>query len=503
MTDAPATAGAFVDDDAPPLTDDDAPPPFDDPGPLSDRGAREHGRSGPGPSTDGSAVRPPTTPSRPANAPAGREAAVAARDDAPEPARERSLARSSADEQADAHPFDTAPAAASAAAPAREQDAAPAPESAATPASPSAPASTAARDEDTGPSGDVALVDPTAANVGQHAVPADAAAPAAAAGERPVAGENDPASEAGASAGEAGASEAETGATREASPLEPVAPTPPVTPVGPLELAHVRDAWPEVLGQLEVASRASWLIVSTATVRAYDAEVLTLSFRTSGDLGAFKTRTADGGPSEDLRRAIETVLGVRVKYLARLEGDGPGGAGPGAPSRGPSSAPSAGSAPDPGTPAHGSSASRSSAPYTASVTEWAVAPIPSADVAAPPLTSPAAPSASSPVPVRAGALAVDDEPDDAASTADTFAVRTGVVLPPRDVTASVPAPDEVDDDDVIPPADDVEAPLPPVVVPRMAPLGGGVQRYGEAVVRQMLGAAYVRDEPYEPPTRFT
>ncbi len=101
------------------------------------------------------------------------------------------------------------------------------------------------------------------------------------------------------------------------------------------------------------------------------------------------------------------------------------------------------------------------------------------------------------------ALAVDDEPDDAAPTADTFAVRTGVVLPPRDVTASVPAPDEVDDDDVIPPADDVEAPLPPVVVPRMAPLGGGVQRYGEAVVRQMLGAAYVRDEPYEPPTRFT
>ncbi|CAH0313602.1 hypothetical protein SRABI128_04597 [Microbacterium sp. Bi128] len=36
----------------------------------------------------------------------------------------------------------------------------------------------------------------------------------------------------------------------------------------------------------------------------------------------------------------------------------------------------------------------------------------------------------------------------------------------------------------------------------MAPLRGGVQRYGEAVVRQMLGANYVRDEPYEPPTRF-
>lgn len=31
---------------------------------------------------------------------------------------------------------------------------------------------------------------------------------------------------------------------------------------------------------------------------------------------------------------------------------------------------------------------------------------------------------------------------------------------------------------------------------------GGVQRYGEAVVRQVLGATFVREEPYEPPTRF-
>jgi DNA polymerase-3 subunit gamma/tau len=99
------------------------------------------------------------------------------------------------------------------------------------------------------------------------------------------------------------------------------------------------------------------------------------------------------------------------------------------------------------------------------------------------------------------ALAVDDEPDEATAVAPA-AVHEGAVLPPREVTPSVPAPDEVDDDDVIPPVDEVEAPIPPVVVPRMAPLSGGVQRYGEAVVRQMLGATYVRDEPYEPPTRF-
>ncbi|MCI9858669.1 hypothetical protein [Microbacterium proteolyticum] len=294
-------------------------------------------------------------------------------------------------------------------------------------------------------------------------------------------------------------------ATDDVSPLEATAPTPPVTPVGPIELGHLRDAWPEILAQLEVASRASWLVVSTATVRAFDDDVLTLSFRAAGDLNAFKTRTPDGGASEDLRHAIQTVLGVRVKYLARLDGDGPGGSGPGAPPRGPA----AGSdAPRGGASASAPSAPRSAAPYTASVTEWAVAPIPSADVAGAPTTG--APSAASPLgghTASAGlastALAVDDEPDEPAATPETFAVHPGVVLPPREVTPSVPAPDEVDDDDVIPPADDVEAPLPPVVVPRMAPLRGGVQRYGEAVVRQVLSATYVRDEPYEPPTRFS
>ncbi|BAJ75592.1 DNA polymerase III, gamma/tau subunits [Microbacterium testaceum StLB037] len=275
-------------------------------------------------------------------------------------------------------------------------------------------------------------------------------------------------------------------AAEDPSPLEPVAPTPPATPVGPIELGHVRDAWPEILGQLEVASRSSWLIVSTSTVAAFDDDVLTLLFRTASDLTAFKTRSADGGPSEDLRQAILAVLGVRVKYLARLDGDGPGGpgaSGPGGPRGNGSGSPAA-------PPRGGASAPRASAPYSASVTEWAVAPIPGA-----------APGATAP----ATALAVDDEPEEARPAAAAAPVaREGAVLPPAEVSRSVPAPEEVDDDDVIPPADEApDAPVPPVIVPRMPPLRGGVQRYGEAVVRQMLGATYLRDEPYEPPTRFT
>ena len=305
------------------------------------------------------------------------------------------------------------------------------------------------------------------------------------------------------------------------SPLEHSAPTPPVVPVGPLELSHVRDAWPEVLGQLEALSRGSWLVVSTSSVLAFDDDVLTLGFRTSADLAAFKTRSADGGPSEDLRRAIQSVLGIRVKYLARLDGDGGSG---GTPPR----APAPGS--DGGTRATPQgSAARSSTPYaSAPVTDWAVAPIPGAPAGAgsapSPAAAPVAPVAAAPAPAAAvaprgpahaapapgsaaTALAVDDEPDDVVVPP---ALRVapppfeGTVLPAADVSRSVTAPDEVDDDDVIPPPDDeADLPVPPVVAPRLAPLSGGVQRYGEAVVRQMLGANYVRDEPYEPPTRFS
>ncbi|MDH5134591.1 DNA polymerase III subunit gamma and tau, partial [Microbacterium sp. RD10] len=46
------------------------------------------------------------------------------------------------------------------------------------------------------------------------------------------------------------------------------------------------------------------------------------------------------------------------------------------------------------------------------------------------------------------------------------------------------------------------AAAPPVVIER-TPAAGGVQRYGEAVIRQVLGATFLREEPYEPPTRFS
>ncbi|HWT33204.1 MAG TPA: DNA polymerase III subunit gamma and tau, partial [Microbacterium sp.] len=107
------------------------------------------------------------------------------------------------------------------------------------------------------------------------------------------------------------------------SPAAPE-PAPAPAPSGPVDLDRMRAAWPQVLTALETISRPSWMLVVAATVASLDGDVLTLTFASASDVAKFKQRP--GGPSEDLRQAIEQVLGLRVKYIARQ--DGPGG-GPG------------------------------------------------------------------------------------------------------------------------------------------------------------------------------
>ncbi|WP_194396057.1 DNA polymerase III subunit gamma and tau [Microbacterium atlanticum] len=329
------------------------------------------------------------------------------------------------------------------------------------------------------------------------------------------------------------------------SPPIPPADAPPPLPAGPVTVERMKDAWPRVLGRLEEISRSSWMLASGARILALDGDVLTLAFTSQTDVGKFKHLAAGKGPSEDLRQAILAELGIRVKYIARHDpaggpggpGDprGPGGAGgPGAGDSGapevpapaspggradvrpvppaPDHAPPSRDAPVATTPRASASPRASggghSAPAAAApVTEWAVAPIPSDADAPPPDPGPAA----FPV-VAAGQLAVDDEPEDAAATAPSRVAtlapaREGDVLPPSEVAPSIESDDDADETDVDAVDAVVDPPVPPTVAPPLAPAlrtrNGGVQRYGEAVVRQVLGARFVREEPYEPPTRFS
>ncbi|WP_431803186.1 DNA polymerase III subunit gamma and tau [Microbacterium sp. bgisy203] len=321
------------------------------------------------------------------------------------------------------------------------------------------------------------------------------------------------------------------------SPSPAISPSPaapePTPPAGPLTVAQVRDAWPAVLQQLEAVSRTSWLLASTATPLAYADDVLTLGFPSQADVAAFKKLAAGKGPSEDLRGAILAVLGVRVKYVARHEpdagrsaggeGDGhasadsedpdPRGTAPAEPAvhaeaarpgndRGPASggATRGGSAAAPATGSPGgppASSARPSSPgpaqaAAAPVTEWAVAAIPAGDGPAP-------------------QFAVDDEPEDAAAPAGTLTL-TRTALPDRDGEIIPDADVPPDEDDAPPPPDD-DAPVPPrapvarenaapVAPAARAPRTNGIERVGESVVRQVLGATFVREEPHATPTRF-
>ncbi len=295
--------------------------------------------------------------------------------------------------------------------------------------------------------------------------------------------------------------------------------TPPAAPVGPVTAQRMRDAWPEVLARLETISRSSWLIASVAKVAGLDGDILTLTFQSQGDVAAFKKRTAGAGPSEDLRQAIEGILGIRVKYIARHDSDGPGGPGGAGPAPdAPPAAPEASARPRSESARVESRAADAAPARSASaapVTEWAVARIPSdapadpgpaapaAGVAA--IGAPAALVAPGPSATPAAQFAVDDEPEDAAAAPQrvaTLAPATdGEVLPAAEVAPSF-EPDPLDD-----PADEemypVDEPVPPVIAPPVrSPAPAGIQRYGEAVVRQVLGARFVREEPYERPARF-
>jgi DNA polymerase-3 subunit gamma/tau len=339
----------------------------------------------------------------------------------------------------------------------------------------------------------------------------------------------------------------------------PAAPTPAAAapaPVGPVTTQQVKDAWPQILDAVQRAKRSAWMVVFTAQVRSLSGDVLTLSFPSDNDVQSFRQPQAPGaqGVSEYLRQAIVDVLGIRVKFIARADGASGGGAS--RPSAGAPSTPEAETwpgaadaaaeepsparstvaaatapapAPDsqPATAAAASaragaatSAAAISTPGSAApsgpVTEWAVVAIPS--------TAPEAGQA------PAAAAVATIERDGSASvtaavvTPPAAAQRAAApVAAPATPARQAPADDEPPYDDVPPPeteppfeppvpdepagdwrADTAPPPAPAPSAPpaRTAPAAGSrtptfqqPQRYGEAVVREILGATFLEEQP--------
>lgn len=227
-------------------------------------------------------------------------------------------------------------------------------------------------------------------------------------------------------------------------------------PATPVTFAQIKSAWADILGRLEKKSRSSWLAVTVAEPLGFDTEqsLLRIGFASEGALSVFKGTKPGAGPSTDLREAIEAVLGVRVKYV-------------------PAAIPATETAPAPAEKAPAKKAPTSQS-ANAAVAEWAVAPIPNGDVEA---------SESEEV-APVAQLPVDEEPAEAEAS-PVLAPVDGVV---DEVELPLPGEDDEPELSVAPPAS--------------APVGGN-ERYGEAVVREVLNATFLREEPYEPPTKFS
>jgi len=232
--------------------------------------------------------------------------------------------------------------------------------------------------------------------------------------------------------------QAETSEKRGEAPEKSSLAVPAVRVPIPVTLAQLRDAWPEILEVVQKAKRTAWMVIYTATPRILDGDVLTLSFPSETDVANFKERPTSGDSvSETLRTAINTVLGIRVKYVARVD----------------------------------AAAATTNPPPTPAVVSagWNVAAIPGAD----------------------------EQPAEDVQPAD---VQPAEDVPPADE----PEPE------FVPPA---EEPVPTVeasTAPRSArrpapepttPRRGQPQasaRYGEAVVRELLGASFIEEQNLAP-----
>ena len=259
-------------------------------------------------------------------------------------------------------------------------------------------------------------------------------------------------------------------ATGDAAAPEPAAADEPAT------IDTIRAAWPDVLTAVQKIKRSSWTVMFGTTPIALDDDVLTIAFPTEADAKAFKQRGAPAeSVSEHVRGAIQSVAGTRVKFRIRVESvpDARAAAAP-APTATADAAAESPADPDPAAASpnaspNASPTSPSSASPTApstkpptSVTDWAVTAIPGAlpaDESIPPPTSPDTPSSST---------------------------------PPVDVPEKTPAvPASV-------PATATATATVPVAALQHPAEAAGRQRYGEAVVREVLGATFLIEEPLEP-----
>lgn len=88
---------------------------------------------------------------------------------------------------------------------------------------------------------------------------------------------------------------------------------PASVPIAALSTAAFKDAWQEILGVVNKANKAAWMLAFGLQVVEFEPadSVLTLQFTSARDLESFKTSS---NAPDILRKSIDQVLGVTVKF---------------------------------------------------------------------------------------------------------------------------------------------------------------------------------------------
>ncbi|MCW5944533.1 MAG: DNA polymerase III subunit gamma and tau [Cryobacterium sp.] len=111
--------------------------------------------------------------------------------------------------------------------------------------------------------------------------------------------------------------------TKPVESSKPAQPAKPAEPAKPLSFGQIQDSWPEILDLLGKRKRAAWAVAFTATPMGFKDDVLALTFPSQKDVEEFRKPQGPGeGVSELLRQAIQELLGVKVKFIARADASG-------------------------------------------------------------------------------------------------------------------------------------------------------------------------------------
>ncbi len=266
-----------------------------------------------------------------------------------------------------------------------------------------------------------------------------------------------------------GAGAAPTPTSEPAGAPEPAAAAePPTEPTAPT-FQQVKDSWPEILERVEKAKRTAWMVIYTATPLALrEGNILDLSFVSQTDVEALKQRTTPGeGVSDFLKQAVYDVLGFRPLLTARAEAARP-------------------------------ELARANAPVVP------LRPIQTSAVLAPASEPPASAEPPSDRPTSAEPPLEEpplEEPPEPSGPDSEPPVPSGITWETAVITDSEPETKRMPE----PVARKVEklvvsAPAEPAAPKRPAPVAtaDGKQRYGESVVREILGASFIEEQAVAP-----